>query len=558
VADILGGTPGINLQVVSDDGLRVGFRGRADGLRAVDGDFSVSGRALLPGGAGEIGDLRMGGHFYTPFDRAPLTAMTLDSGAFAGRYAIPGLDTQSFSGTLSLREGRLRIPDLRASDIRGPTLAGEAEGDLVGPPNVTARIRGDELALSWPGIQKILLRGAQASLRIDSAGLAAKANVDRAEFAVVKPPITARGDLEAMEIEYLQPPAPKGSKGARPTPELRVKGRMRNFLFKHKIGFRELQKSIGKVKVDKRKRRAKPVNLQIDLETVGANNRVETDVLRMAFAGDLAVRGIYPYTLLSGEFSSLKGELGQTSQSYDITDFDLKWQNATVEEGRVSVEGRKKLRVNCKPETERTCNVYVKLAGRLDEMTFTYDTDCGANTGETLEPTSLINSVSRGCWSDEDVAGAGNGNYREAVVALLEPTLNEKLTSVGERFTAGWIKRTAVTGIGSAVARDTTGNEPLAIGVETKEKWGVSLKASAGYHPEKREDNTTWESKVAVQWRPPLEKASENSEWKRRVRDRVTLEASAETRPEEKVTNENKDARMQVGLRYRYKFWKLW
>jgi hypothetical protein len=277
----------------------------------------------------------------------------------------------------------------------------------------------------------------------------------------------------------------------------------------------------------------------------------------MAFAGDLAVRGVYPYTLLSGEFSSLKGELGQTSQSYDITDFDLKWQNATVEEGRISVEGRKKLRVNCKPETERTCNVYVKLAGRLDEMAFTYDTDCGANTGENLEPTALINSVSRGCWSEEDVAGAGNGNYGEAVVSLLEPTLNEKLTSVGERFTGGWIKRTSVTGIGTAVAKDTTVNEPLAIGVETKEKWGMSVKASAGYHPERREENT-WESKVGVQWRPPLEKASGNSEWKRRVRDRVTLEASAETRPEEKIKNENQDARMQLGVRYRYKFWNLW
>jgi hypothetical protein len=42
------------------------------------------------------------------------------------------------------------------------------------------------------------------------------------------------------------------------------------------------------------------------------------------------------------------------------------------------------------------------------------------------------------------------------------------------------------------------------------------------------------------------------------VRDRVTLEASAETRPEEKIKDENQDARMQVGVRYRYKFWNLW
>jgi hypothetical protein len=238
--------------------------------------------------------------------------------------------------------------------------------------------------------------------------------------------VSARGSLDGVSLEYLQPRSAKDGKGQRPVPELRVKGRLRDFLFKHKIGFRALQKSIVKVKVDKRKKRSKPIDLQLALETAGANNRVETDVLRMAFVGDLAVRGVYPYTLLTGEFSSLKGELGQTSQSYDITDFDLKWQNATVEEGRITVEGGKKLRVNCKPETERTCNVYVKLAGRLDEMAFTYDSDCGANTGENLEPTALINSVSRGCWSEEDVAGAGNGNYGEAVVALLERQAHQR------------------------------------------------------------------------------------------------------------------------------------
>ena len=199
-------------------------------------------------------------------------------------------------------------------------------------------------------------------------------------------------------------------------------------------------------------------------------------------------RGVYPYTLLTGEFSALSGELGQTSQSYDITDFDLKWQNATVEEGRISVEGGKKLRSDCKPDTDknRTCNVYVKLAGRLDDMTFTYDTDCGGNTGATLEPSALINSVSRGCYSDEYVAGGGGGNYGEAVFALLEPTINEKLSSVGSTFSGGWIKRTAVTGIGTAVSGDTTGSEPIAIGVESKEKWGMSVKAKAGYHPEKK------------------------------------------------------------------------
>lgn len=566
VGDILGPSPGIDFLAVSSDGMILKFQGGSREFRELEGLFSLQGRVLLPGQAGEIKDARLGGRIFAPFTKNLRREMVLDSGSFSGRYAVPGLDTQHVSGSVAMKNGRLSIPDLRAADKAGIGMNGEAACDFSGSPKVSAKLRGGNLAVQWPGIQKLVLKGTDAALRIDSTGIWAQAMVGKAEFASSKPPITMRGSLENLSLEYYRQTGSKAAKGAFPAgapvaelPRLKVGAKLRDFTFRHKIGFRELQRSIRTVKVDKRKKRVKPMELQLDIETAGSGNRVETDILRMVFAGDIHVRGVYPYTLLTGEFSALSGELGQTSQSYDITDFDLKWQNATVEEGRITVEGGKKLRSDCKPDTDknRTCNVYVKLAGRLDDMTFTYDTDCGGNTGATLEPSALINSVSRGCYSDEYLAGGGGGNYGEAVFALLEPTINEKLSSVGSTFSGGWIKRTAVTGIGTAVSRDTAGSEPIAIGVETKEKWGMSVKAKAGYHPEKKLPNP-WENKVALEWRPPLEKASRSSEWKRRVRDRVTLEASAETRPEEKINEENRQVRKQVGIRYRYKFWNLW
>ncbi|MEO7427693.1 MAG: hypothetical protein ABI036_21095 [Fibrobacteria bacterium] len=562
IADILGSEHSITIKAHSDDGIRFGFEGVGGQNRGLQGAFTLDGDVALPGDAGVIKNARLGGRVQAPFAKNILMSMVLDSAAFSGRYAVPGLDTQSLGGTLSMRDGRLRIPDLRATQPGGGvTLRGEADCDFTGPPKVMAKVRAGTVAVKWPGIQKLILTDADASLSLDSAGMRADAKIGKAVFASSKPPISMRGNLENVDLDYFRPRAPKVAKGMPsvpvPDPELKIKAKLRDFLFKHKIGFRQLQKSIRTVKTDKRKKRVKPVDLQINLETAGSENRVETDVLRMFFVGDLSVKGVYPYTLLTGEFSSLSGELGQTSQSYDITDFDLKWQNATVEEGRISVEGGKRLRSDCKPDTKRTCNVYVKLAGRLDEMAFTYDSDCGGNSGENLEPSALINSVSRGCYSSEYVAGAGGGNYGEAVFVLLEPTINEKLSSVGDKFSGGWIKHTSVTGIATAVSGDTAGSEPVAIGVESKEKWGISFKAKAGYHPEKKLQNP-WESKAAMEWRPPLELASKNSEWKRRVRDRVTLEASAETRPEEKASEENRQVRKQVGIRYRYKFWDLW
>lgn len=560
LARVLGPDPAVGLQIVSDEGLTVSFRGGIPGFRSLDGSFAVAGNASLPGQGGEIRDIRIEGRLAAPFSKDILKRMVLDSGAFRGKYAIPSLDTQAFSGTMSIKDGRMRIPDLRSMNGVGISLTGEAEYLLEGPPSLTARISGRNLTLQWPGIQKLVLTDAEASLRMDASGLTADASLGKVEVAMSRPPVNVRGNLENVAFSYSRPATgvqAAASAGEESAPKLKVKAQLRDFLFRHKIGFREMQRSIRAVKTDKRRKRVKPMDLEIDLVAAGAGNRIETDILRMAFLGDVSVKGIYPYTLITGEFSALNGELGQIGQSYDITDFGLKWRNATIEAGRITVEGSKRLRSDCKPDTERTCNVYVKLAGRLDEMAFTYDSDCGGNTGETIEPTALINSVSRGCYSDEYVAGAGGGNYGEAVFTMLEPAINERLSRVGSRFSGGWLKSTQVTGIGTMVSGDTVSAEPIAIGVESKEKWGMSVKARAGYHPEKKQP-TTWENRVSLEWRPPLEKVSSDAGWKRRVRDRVTLEASAENRPEEKLNEQNREVRKQVGIRYRYKFWNLW
>ncbi len=555
----LGRVQNISLKAISENGLHVKFDGRAQEFRDLDGNLKVSGQSILPGQGGTIQALRLEGHVAFPFSHELLQKLEVDSGFIQGRYAVPGLDTQSIAGSLSINSGHLIIPDLEARNARSVALTGQAECDFQGPFKLSAHLRGENLKIKWPDLQKLVLQNSEVSLHIDSLGLSANATIGKAEFQSQHAPINIQGTLENLSLAYhLPPPSRKGAAAPPPIAQLKVKTALRGFLFQHKLGFRDVQRFFRNVKVDKRNQHHNPIDLQISVETAGSTNRIETDILRMFFKGDLEVHGIYPYTLLTGQFSALSGELGQSSQSYDITDFDLKWQNATVEEGRVSVEGGKRLRYDCKPDTKRTCNVYIKLDGRLDEMAFTYDSDCGGNSGNVIEPAALINSVSRGCYSDQYVAGAGGGNYGEAVVNFLEPAINEKLSSVGNRYSLGWIKSTQVSGIGTVMSADSTGSEPIAIGIESKEKWGMSFKAKAGYHPEKKLANP-WESRVALEWRPPLERVAHSSEWKRRVRDRVMLEASAENRPEEHIgETEKNQVRKQVGISYHYKFWDLW
>lgn len=557
VTDLLGERPGISLQAASAGGAEVSFEGEAPGFTSLRGRFAAGGNALLPGGAGTLKGLRLAGSLSMPLRKDPVGRLRIDSTVVEGRYAVSGLDTQTFRGELEVRGGRLLVTSFRAVDQGGRTLSGTAEAGLRKPLRLDAKLRGEALALQLAGLEKLVFQGVEASIRADSAGVNASAKAARTRFQSSRGAVAASGELENLVVTFA---ATGGVRGQEAIPALGVKARLRNFRVRHKIGFREIQRSIRTVKVDKRRKRIKPMDLNFSLEAVGAENRVETDFLRMFFTGDLSLKGVYPHTLLSGEVSALSGEIGQTSQAYDIRDFALKWQNATMEEGRILVEGEKKLRVDCRPETQRTCNVFIKLEGRLDEMAFTYDSDCGQTAGgEVIEPAALINSVSRGCYSGDYVSGAGGGGYGEAMFTFLEPAISDNLTQRVAKGTWGLIKTTRVSGIGSIVSKDTAAHaEPISVAVETREWRGLKGMASAGYHPEKKE-SYPWENRVAAEWRVPLEKVAADSGWKRRVRDRITLEASAETRPEDRLEEEeDRQVRRQVGIRYRYRFWNLW
>jgi hypothetical protein len=558
IDDVLGRNPGVSLRAVSAGGFTLGFDGGLPGLKALRGRFTAAGGTALPGGAGSVDSLRVRGRLDAPLERGFVKRLRVDSAVLEGRYLVRGLDTQTFRGELEVRDGRVLVPSLTAEDGGGRALAGEAEVRLGKPLRASAKLRGQSVILQVQGLQKLVLQDVEASLRADSAGTSATARAARTSFQAARGALAAKGELENLSVAYVLSPA---AAGKAETPRLAVKGRLRGFELKHKIGFRDMQRFFRTVKVEKRRKRIKPVDLDIDIEAVGAENRVETDILRMYFTGGLSMRGVYPYTMLNGEVSALSGQIGQTGQSYDIDDFGLRWQNATMEEGVVNVEGSKRLKADCRPETQRTCNVFIRLEGRLEEMSFTYDSDCGqTGGGEVIEPAALITSVSRGCYSGEYVSGAGDGGgYGEAMFTFLEPAISANLSRRVSKASAGWIQSTQVTGIGAVVAGDTTVDaEPISVSLETKEWKGLKGKAKAGYHPESKLPSP-WENGVSVEWRVPLEKVAADSGWKRRVRNRITLEASAETRPEERLSGEEEqDVEVKAGLRYRFRFWRLW
>ena len=74
------------------------------------------------------------------------------------RGSGPGHATRKRYGVHAGTDG-LRFPILRATDKAGIGMTGEAECDFSGSPKVSAKLRGGNLALQWPGIQKLVLKG---------------------------------------------------------------------------------------------------------------------------------------------------------------------------------------------------------------------------------------------------------------------------------------------------------------------------------------------------------------------------------------------------------------
>jgi hypothetical protein len=104
---------------------------------------------------------------------------------------------------------------------------------------------------------------------------------------------------------------------------------------------------------------------------------------------------------------------------------------------------------------------------------------------------------------------------------------------------------------------DSSGLEAVSLEVESREVYRVGLKGRAGYHPETKLANPM-EYRMAAEYRAPLERLAADSAWRARLKDRFTVEAAVETRPEGRDVEEERQVRQRAGLRYRHRFWNLW
>lgn len=547
--------PRFRAEAHSSGGLVTQLEGSIPGWRTLEGSARARGRMPLPEGAGSLEDVSLDGILSGNVGREFLEDLKLTDGMLSFRH-VSATDTQNVRGQLALSDGVMTLAPFLVSNSREETLRGQASYE---PARGAASLSlyGTAYGLSLPG-------GAQVSVRdlgsewMWSAGRGLSGITEaRAGFVTLPAaPSRVEGGFENLRATVTLPPA-----GAAVPPALKVEGRLQDFFFQRRWGWRDVTgffTGIGRGNAPlapSGRARARPWDLDINLEAVGTRNRIDTDVLRMNFTGDARLTGVYPYLLVNGKVSGLQGEVGQSRQAYSLRDFEVKWDNVTLEDGALYVEGEKRVRADCRVDTRQTCQIYIRLDGRLEDIGFTYETDCTQGTSDPVSPSVLINSMAQGCYVAE--TPGGEGNYGSAAFAMLEPALNDRLSRGVARSSGGFIKSTQVSGLSALIGSDSSGLESVALEVESRRVYRTSLKGRAGYHPETKLANPM-EYRLAAEYRPPLERVTTDSVWQARLKDRFTVEAAVETRPEGRDIDEERRVRQRAGLRYRYRFWNLW
>lgn len=549
-------SPGFRAESRSTTGFTARVTGGLPEWRRLEGTMQADGRVSLPAGLGMLEDISFRGNLAGSIGRDFLTDLDLAGGSFALRHVSP-LDTHEVRAVPSLSRGILYLSSITLTNPRGETMSGRAEFDMArGAASLS--LVGEQYDVTLPGGERAGVRGLSTAVMWNSAeGLVAEAEARGGFFALPPSPARVETGFENVKASVALPP----SSGAELSPaSLKAQGQITDFVFQRRWGWRDATTfftGIGRGNATPRPARARTRawNLDVDVEAVGARNRIDTDVLRMNFAGDARLTGTYPYLLVNGKVTGLHGEVGQTRQAYVLRDFEIKWDNVTVEDGALHVEGEKRVRADCRPDTRQTCQIYVRLDGRLEDVGFTYETDCTQSSGDPVSPSVLINSMAQGCYVSE--TPGGEGNYGSAAFAMLEPALNDRLSRGFSRGSGGFIKSTQVSGLSALIGSDSSGLESVALEVESRRVYRTSLKGRAGYHPETKLANPM-EYRLAAEYRPPLERAARDSVWRERLKDRFTVEAAVETRPEGRDVDEERRVRQRAGLRYRYRFWDLW
>jgi hypothetical protein len=574
VTGVLGDTQTLVLNARAGQSIFLDFKGTVKQFKQLEGRLGVRGDVVLPSGSGELKNVRLGAEIFLPF-KDGAKGLRLEADTLGGVYVVAGLDTQTFSAPVKMVGGRIAVPKLSMKGKGGAELSGKFEYDPASK-RMSGSLSGNSFAAQFGKGDRVQLRNLKLDLHGDSTSLDLRATVGSGSAEHVKAPLRAAGDFSRVAVTYHAPMGKPSSaqKGASRIPFLRVDATLDSSDVRYRLRSMETLQNLFKRSPEKRPvkrsaKRSQAMELQINVETAGRGNGIETDILRVNYVGNFSMSGIYPYALVQGRISSQKGELGTKKQAYDIRRMDVKWLNTPLEEGKVELEATKRLARNCEAGTLDSCNITTRLTGELSSLQFTYDSDCEGASGAGVQVSALVYSVRRGCYSSA-LRGGGSGlSYEEQALGLLEPVASSYLSDAFGKLSGHWISSAQVSGL-SALAADkkqtdssatstSSTQEAIALEILSKEFWRTRLRVKSAYAPGNNESSNPWNYRVGLEWRPPMPGFIADTKWEPRLKNRVNIEAAIFTDPDRTQENrEDESLRKRLGLNYNYDFWGYW
>jgi hypothetical protein len=574
VTGVLGQTQTLVLKARAGQNIFVDFRGAIKDFNRLEGRLGVRGDVVLPASSGELKNLRVGAEIAMPFKEG-VKGLRLEADTLGGVYVVAGLDTQTFSAPVKMIGGKIAIPNLSMKAKSGAQLSGRFEFDPA-TKRMSGSLAGNSFAAQFGKGDKVKLRDLKLDLQGDSTSLDLRVSIGSGSAEHIKAPLRAAGDFSRVEVVYHTPMGKekRGTRAGSRIPFVRVDATLDSSEVRYRLRSMETLQNLFKRSPEAKRtaKRSSAMQVQINVETAGRGNSIETDILRVSYVGNFSMAGTYPYALVQGRISSQKGELGTKKQAYAIRRMDIKWLNTPMEEGDVQLEANKRLARNCEAGTLDSCNITTRLTGELSDLQFTYDSDCEGASGAGVEVSALVYSVRRGCYSSA-LRGGGSGlSYSEQALGLLEPVASSYLTDAVGKLSGHWISSAQVSGLSALAAEkkktDSTGRtsssssstqEAIALEILSKEFWRTRLRVKSAYAPENTVASSPWNYRVGLEWRPPLPGFIDDPRWKQRLKNNVNVEAAIFTDPDRTQENrEDESLRKRLGLNYTYDFWGNW
>ncbi len=568
VKNVLEETRDVQITLESLGKINSSINGKLYDSKIVKAVFDIEGDLDLGEQKGKINNLDVMGDIVFDFRDFKKPVFSVSNSKLKQlEYELENFPKLYAQGEFSLDSNQAFLKNLELKSENGQKA--KAEGRLLFEDDLKAqfRLESQKFDFPFPGSHLLRTEGLSFKLEQNHPDLILKLDFKNGSYQHRESHMQVGTGLKSVSLQFNKH---TGQKELLSSYKLAGELAVENFGLSHQTvsisSLSNMFKRLDRRKANKRKTQKKylPVEMDLRVYTLGNNNLVNTTFLNSSFEGDVQLTGQIPDVLLTGEVNSIEGEFYLANKSYNLNILGLSWFVEPVEYGSTELSAQIKLAEDCYAKNSDSCYVELITTGKLNDLEFVYSGSCGGDLGDEGEALTLLKSVSLGCY-DPDLTG------EDASWAFASGLLTDITSSWLKKNTGGLVEGCQIYGIQHLIQNKedkaqttspsysgmTSENSATTSGVCQTGEIVKGVRGSLGLSSQ--ENSTEYE--VGLEWKPPLEKLSENSTWVHRVKNNILLDVKAKSVSDSKNRVEvetETELRLEAGAQYRYNFWEIW